>query len=111
MDTDASANPLLQAGDFDRAVLTELEEPFETVEIPLDEIDVDKSRRVLNQVRFGPDAYREEHVETLRTVLEQDGELPPGIVHRDQDGHWVILSGNHRYPAHFAAKRSKMRSW
>jgi ParB-like chromosome segregation protein Spo0J len=99
---------LVQAGDFDRAVLEELGEPYDVTEIPLDDIDIDRSRRVLNQVRFGLSAWNEEHVEALRTVLEQDGALPPGIVHRDEDGHYVILSGNHRYPAHERAGRKTM---
>ena len=101
--------PLLQAGDFDRAVLEELGEQFELVELPLEEIDIDRSRRVLNQVRLGLGSHNEEHVEALQVVLEQGGELPPGIAHRDQDGHYVILSGNHRYPAHRAAGRSTMK--
>src|SRR5206468_1162465 len=33
----------------------------------------------------------------------------PGIVHRDEEGHFVILSGNHRYPAYRAAKRDTMK--
>ena len=44
---------VVQAGDFDRAVLEELEEPFELIDVPLAEIDLDRSRRVLNQVRLG----------------------------------------------------------
>lgn len=104
-----TASLTVQAGDFDRAVLEELGEPFELIEIPLDEIDIDRSRRVLHQVRFDLDAYDEDHVEALATVLEQDGELPPGIAHRDEDGHYVILSGNHRYPAHQRAKRQGMK--
>jgi hypothetical protein len=103
------AVPLVQAGDFDRAVLEELGEPFELREVSLGEIDIDRSRRVLNQVRFGLGAHNEEHVAALRTVLEQGGELPPGIIHRDNDGRYVILSGNHRYPAHKAENRSTMK--
>jgi hypothetical protein len=101
--------PATLAGDFDRAVLDELSESWELVDIPLAEVDIDRSRRVLNQVRFGLGAYNEEHVETLKTALEQGAELPPGIVHKDQDGHYVILSGNHRFPAHERASRSSMR--
>lgn len=103
------AQRLIQAGDFDRAVLEELEEPYEVQEIDLDQIDVDKSHRVLNQVRLRPDPYSREHADTLRTVLEQGGELPPGIVHHDDEGRTVILSGNHRFPAHRAAGRRSMR--
>jgi uncharacterized ParB-like nuclease family protein len=109
MAIDSTSGHLVQAGDFDRAVLEELGEPYEITEIPLSEIDIDRSRRLLNQVRFGLAAWNEEHVEALRTVLDQSGELPPGIVHRDEDGHYVILSGNHRYPAHQAAGRETMR--
>lgn len=110
MSTSTTEAPaVLQAGDFDRAVLEALREPFELIEVPLSEVDIDRSRRVLNQVRFGLGAYNEEHVETLRTALEQGAELPPGIVHRDQDGHYVILSGNHRYPANERAGRTAMR--
>src|SRR5579872_3435409 len=107
--TAAEVDQLVQAGDFDRAVLEELGEPYELVEIPLDDIDIDRSRRVLNQVRFGLAAWNEEHVEALRIVLDQDGALPPGIVHRDEDDHYVILSGNHRYPAHKEAGRETMK--
>lgn len=103
------AQPTTTAGDFDRAVLDELGESWELIDAPLAEIDIDSSRRVLNQVRYGLGAYNEEHVETLRTALEQGAELPPGIVHKDQDGHYVILSGNHRYPAHERAGRASMR--
>jgi hypothetical protein len=99
----------VDAGDFDKAVLEELEEPYELQEIFLDDIDVDKSQRVLNQVRFGPVAYSQEHAETLRTALEQGAELPPGIVHRDDEGKTVVLSGNHRFPAHRSAGRQAMR--
>jgi ParB-like nuclease domain len=109
LDTAIKPDQLVQAGDFDRAVLEELGEPYELVEIPLADIDIDRSRRVLNQVRFGLDAWDEEHVEALRTVLDQDGALPPGIVHRDEDGHYVILSGNHRYPAYKNAERDTMK--
>jgi ParB-like chromosome segregation protein Spo0J len=103
-----SAAGVVQAGDFDRAVLDELEEPFELIDIPLADIDIDRSRRVLNQVRLGLAAVNDEHVETLATVLEQGGLLPPGIVHRDPEGHLVILSGNHRFPAYKEAGRSSM---
>jgi hypothetical protein len=105
---DAEPRLFVEAGDFDRAVLEELEEPYELREISLDEIDVDKSQRVLNQVRLGPAAYSQEHADTLRTALEQGSELPPGIVHRDDEGRNVILSGNHRFPAHRAAGRQTM---
>ena len=60
------------------------------------------------QVRLGLGAVNEEHVETLATVLEQGGLLPPGIAHRDPEGRLVILSGNHRFPAYKAAGRSSM---
>jgi hypothetical protein len=103
-----TADQTITAGDFDRAVLEELGEPFEFVDLPLDEIDLDESRRVLNQVRFGLGAANDEHVEALRTALAQDVTLPPGIVHRDERGRYVILSGNHRYPAHKAAGRETM---
>lgn len=103
-----SASPVTQAGDFDRAVLEELDEPFELVDVRLDEIDIDRSRRVLNQVRLGLGAVNDEHVETLSTVLGQGGLLPPGIAHRDPDGHLVILSGNHRFPAYRDADRTSM---
>jgi hypothetical protein len=98
----------VQAGDFDRAVLEELEEPFELIDVSLADVDIDRSRRVLNQVRLGLGAVNEEHVETLATVLEQGGLLPQGIAHRDPEGHLVILSGNHRFPAYKAAGRSSM---
>jgi hypothetical protein len=88
--------------------LEELEEPYELSEISLSEVDIDRSRRVLNQVRLDLGAVNEEHVESLTTVLEQGGLLPPGIAHRDPEGHLVILSGNHRFPAYKAAKRSSM---
>jgi ParB-like chromosome segregation protein Spo0J len=99
---------VVQVGDFDRAVLEELEEPFQLIDVPLAEIDLDRSRRVLNQVRLGLGAVKEEHVETLATVLEQGGLLPPGIAHRDPEGHLVILSGNHRFPAYKSAGRASM---
>jgi hypothetical protein len=105
---DVESRLLIEAGDFDKAVLEELEEPYELQEIPLDDIDVDKSQRVLNQVRLGPVAYSQEHADTLHTALEQGAELPPGIVHRDDEGKTVILSGNHRFPAHRAAGRRAM---
>jgi ParB-like chromosome segregation protein Spo0J len=98
----------VQAGDFDRAVLEELEEPFELIDVSLADVDIDRSRRVLNQVRLGLGSVNDEHVETLATVLEQGGLLPPGIAHRDPEGHLVILSGNHRFPAYKAAARSSM---
>jgi hypothetical protein len=98
----------VQAGDFDRAVLDEMEEPFELVDVSLADVDIDRSRRVLNQVRLGLGAVNEEHVETLATVLDQGGLLPPGIAHRDAEGNLVILSGNHRLPAYKAAGRSSM---
>lgn len=105
---DVEPRHLIDAGDFDKAVLEELEEPYELREIRLDEIDVDKSQRVLSQVRLGPAAYSQEHAESLQTALEQGTELPPGIVHRDNEGKMVILSGNHRFPAHRAAGRQGM---
>jgi hypothetical protein len=105
---DVEPQLFIEAGDFDKAVLEELEESYELREIPLDDIDVDRSQRVLNQVRLGPVAYRQEHAETLRTALEQRAELPPGILHRDDEGKMVILSGNHRFPAHRAAGRHAM---
>jgi hypothetical protein len=104
----ASESPVIQAGDFDRAVLDELGEPFELVDVPLDDVDFDRSQRVLNQVRLGLGAVNEEHVETLFTVLDQGGLLPPGIAHRDPEGHLVILSGNHRFPAYKKAGRASM---
>jgi hypothetical protein len=99
---------MMSAGDFDRAVLDELGEKYELRDIPLEDIDVDESARVLNQVRLGAGAVNAENVEKLRTVLEQGGELPPGIAHKDDRGRYVILSGNHRFPAHKQAGRPSM---
>src|SRR5438045_2546940 len=97
MIAEATESPLVQAGDFDKAVLEELDEPHELQEIAVADIDIDRSCRVLNQVRYDLGAYDQERVDTLRTVIEQGRPLPPGIVHRDEDGQYVILSGNHRY--------------
>jgi hypothetical protein len=99
---------VLKAGDFDRAVLEELGEPYEKRTVPLGEIDPDTSRKVLGQVRIGPEAYDEAHAEMLRTVLEQEGELPPGIAYVNEDGRLIVLSGNHRLPAHKEAGRPTM---
>lgn len=96
------------AGDFDRAVLQGAQEPFERRAFLLADIDIDRSRRVLNQVRLGLGAYDQAHVDDLTTKLEQGVKLPPGITYKDDQGHWVILSGNHRYPAHEQAGKGEM---